>query len=98
RAEALDGDDLVPAGLDREHEAGADEHAVEEHRARPTLALLARVLRSGQLEPLAQREEKALPGPDLGLEAVAVDCELDSHAARHRSSARRVRMRSACRR
>ena len=41
--------------------------AVEEHRARAALALLAGVLRAGQAEPLAQREEQALAGPDVGL-------------------------------
>ena len=48
-------DDLVPVRLRGEHEARADELAVEEHRARAALALLAGVLRAGQPEPLAQR-------------------------------------------
>ena len=64
--QALDGDHLVAVGLGGEHEAGADEPAVEEHRARSALPLLAGVLRAGQPEPLAQREEQALSGPDLG--------------------------------
>ena len=63
----LDRDDLVPVGLRGEHEARAHELAVEQHRARPALALLARVLRAGQPEPLAQRVEQALALPDVGL-------------------------------
>ena len=42
--------------------------AVEEDGAGPALALLARVLRAGKPEPLAQRVEQALSFPDLGLE------------------------------
>ena len=65
--DALDGDDLVAVGLRSEDEAGADEGAVEQHRARAALSLLAGVLRAGQAELLAQREEKALATPDVGL-------------------------------
>ena len=52
-SEALDGDDVVPVGLRRENEARAHELAVEEHRARAALPLLAGVLRAGKLEPVA---------------------------------------------
>ncbi len=76
-AETLDGDDLVPVRLRREDEARAHELAVEEHRARAALALLARVLRAGKLEPVAQRRQEALAGPDLGLARLAVDGQLD---------------------
>ena len=65
--EALDGDDLVTVRLRGEHEARADELAVEQHRARAALALLAGVLRTGQAEPLAERVEEALARPDVGL-------------------------------
>ena len=65
--EPLDRDDLVAVGLRREHEARADERPVEQHRARAALALLARVLRARQPEPLAQREEQRLALPDVGL-------------------------------
>ena len=68
-AEALDRDDLVAVGLRGQHEARADERAVEEHRARAAFALLARVLRAGQAEPLAERVEQALARPDVGLAA-----------------------------
>ena len=95
--DALDGHDLVPVGLRGEDEARADEHAVEQHRARPALPLLAGVLRARQAELLAQREEEALATPDVGLVALAVDGQRDLHA-RHLSSARRVSTSSAWRR
>src|SRR5437868_1134466 len=80
-----------------EHEAGADELAVEQHPARAALALLARVLRARQPEPLAQRVEQALARPDFCLALVAVDPQLDPHVST-RSSARSASTRSACRR
>ena len=93
-AEALDRDDVVPVGLRGEDEARAHELAVEEDRARAALALLARVLRPGQLEPVAERRQEALARPDLGLAPLAVDRQLDPHA-RHLSSARCVSTRRA---
>ena len=77
--EPLDGDDVVPVRLRRQNEAGADELAVEQHGARAALALLAGVLRPGQPEPLAKREEQALARPDVGLAPLAVDGQLDPH-------------------
>src|SRR4029079_16359313 len=91
------GDDLVPLSLCRENKARADEDAVQEHGARPALALLAGVLRARQAEPLAEGEEEALAAPDVGLVALAVDRALDLHAW-HLSIARRVSTSSACRR
>ncbi len=77
----LDRHHLVAVGLRGEDEARADEPAVEQHRAGSALALLAGVLRPGQPEPLAQREEQALAGPHVGLAPLAVDRQLDPHAA-----------------
>ena len=65
--EPLDRRHVVTVGLRREDEAGADEHAVEQHRARAALALLARVLRARVAELLAQREEQRLALPAVGL-------------------------------
>ena len=80
-AEALDRDDLVPVGLRGEHEAGADELAVEEHRARAALALLAGVLRAGQLEPCRAASSRRLsPAQTSASRALAVDGQLDLHA------------------
>src|SRR5215212_9134764 len=78
--QALDRHHLVAVGLSSEDETRADERPVQQNRARPALALLARVLRPGQLEPLAQRVEQALAGPDLGLALLAVDREFHPHS------------------
>ena len=87
--EALDRRHLVPVGLRGEHEARADERAVEQHRARAALALLARVLRAGEAELLAQREEQRLALPAVGLALVAVDAQRDPHAQHPLERARR---------
>src|SRR5215212_1344737 len=85
-AQALHGHELMAVSLGRDDEAGADELAVEEHRARPALALLAGVLGAGKAETLAKNVEQALAGPDVSLVALAVDSQLDSHC-RQRSMA-----------
>ena len=54
--------------------------AVEQHRARAALALLARVLRAREAELLAQREEQRLALPAVGLVLLAVDAQRDPHA------------------
>ena len=79
--QALDGDDLAALGLPGEHQAGADELAVEVDRARAALALLAGVLGARQAEPLAQHVEQALALPDaVGLACLAVDaCKRHAH-------------------
>ena len=64
--ETLDGDDRAVDGARRQHEAGAHEVTVDEHRARPALPLLAGALRAHQPEPLAQHVEQALPHPRVG--------------------------------
>src|SRR2546430_4142994 len=97
-AEALGRPDDVAVGLGAEDEARADELPVEQHRARAALALLARVLRPGQAEALAQGEEEALAGPDVRLARLAIDGQLDSHDARQRSRPRAASTRSAWRR
>src|SRR4029077_14240698 len=50
----------------RQHEARADQLAVDEHAARPALALLARPLGTVETEPLAQHVEQALAQPGVG--------------------------------
>src|SRR5207237_571692 len=49
---AFDGADLAFVRLGRQHQATADEGAIEPDRAGPTLALLARVLRTVESQPL----------------------------------------------
>src|SRR5262245_55875978 len=97
-AQSLDGGDVVPVRLRGEDEACADELVVEQDGTRSALALLARVLRAREAEPLAQRVEEALARPDVRLAIVPVDRHVDPHATRHLWVARRGRTRSACRR
>src|SRR6266516_3282895 len=96
-AQTFDGHQLVPVRLGGKDEACADELAVQQHGARSALALLARVLRARQTEPLAENVEQTLARPHVGLMALAVDGQLDSHC-RQRSRARSVRTRSEWRR
>src|SRR5262249_58214082 len=84
--EPLDRDDVVAVRLPGEHEARADELAVEQDGARAALALLACVLRARIPEALAQHVEEALAFPDVRLVRRAVDAQRDVHA-RQRSSA-----------
>ena len=60
-AQPLDRRHLVAVRLRRQDEARAHELAVEQHRARAALALLARVLRAGQPERVAQRVSRLSP-------------------------------------
>src|SRR2546426_6448917 len=62
--EPFDGDDRAPVGLPGLDEARANQCAVEIHRARSALALLARVLRPIKAESLAQQIKEALALPD----------------------------------
>ena len=76
----LDGHDIASLRLRGEHEARADDLAVEVDRARSALALLACVLRSGEIEMLAQRVEQALALPHaVHLAALAVDGQRQAH-------------------
>src|SRR3712207_308849 len=76
----FDGDDLAALGLAGEHQARADEHAVQVDGAGPALALLAGVLRPGEPEPFAQDVEEALALPDtVGLPDLAVHLEPEPH-------------------
>src|SRR4051794_32592197 len=59
----FDRDDLAADRRGSELEARADEHAVDQDRARTALALLATRLRAGQLEALAQHVQEALTQP-----------------------------------
>src|SRR4051794_13685796 len=80
RRDPLDGHDLAALGLRGKHETRADELAVEVHRARAALALLARVLRAGEVEVLAQRGEQALALPDaVGLARRPVHDHVEPH-------------------
>ena len=95
--EPFDGNDFMPVGLCGEDEARAHERAVEQHRARAALALLACVFRPRVAELLAQSEEERLPLPAVGRGVSAVHSQRHPHAI-VLSSARAVRTRSAWRR
>ena len=99
-AQPLDRRHLVPVRLGREHEAGADELAVEKDGAGAALALLAGVLRAGQLERVAERRQQALARPDVCLARLSVDGQIFMPAVftRTLSSARLVSTWSAWRR
>src|SRR5438552_10721128 len=61
--DALDGHDRTIDRGRAQDEARADQKTVDEHRARTTFALLARVLRTRQTEPLSQYVEQTLAQP-----------------------------------
>src|SRR5438445_9843259 len=77
--ERFDGLDLLVGAGACEHEAAADERAVEHHRARPALPLLAGVLAAGELELLAEEREQRLAVARVGRALLAVHGERDFH-------------------
>ena len=82
--EPLDGDDRLRRPPSRQHQARAHQPAVDEHRARPALALLAGALGGHQPEPLAQHVQQVLPHPrvgDLVVDAVDVERVVLAHCA-----------------
>ena len=82
RVNAFDRDHLTPVRLAGEDEARAHQRAVEVDGARSALALLARVLRAIQAEPLAEDVEQRLPLPHtVGEEPPAVDGAVDPQLA-----------------
>ena len=110
RRETLDGGDGAPDRRLGQLEAGAHEHAVDQHRARAALALLAGVLGAGQPEPVAQDVEQAVaavraldaPGRAVDHQVVHVGHAAASDPAagpgQARSSARRASTPTAWRR
>ena len=62
---ALDGDDALVNRTCREHEATADQLAVDEHTARAALTLLARTFAAEQPETFAKHVEQALAEPRI---------------------------------
>jgi hypothetical protein len=83
--EPFDGRHLPALRVGRQHETRADQPVIEAHRARPALPLLARVLRPGQAQPLAQHIEQALAEPgSLDDPRGTVDGQLIGLGFRHR--------------
>ncbi len=79
--EALDGDDLVPAGCLREDEAGIHGASIEQDAAGTAGTLSAGELRAEELEILAQDREQS-PAARLDGMTLAVDLENDPHEGR----------------
>ena len=70
--QALDRANVPALDLADRHEAAVDDLAVEQHRARPALALAAALLGPGQAEVQAQDVEQAAPAGDGDLDGPAV--------------------------
>ncbi len=89
--EALDGADLAPLGLDREHQAGAHRVAVDQHGAGAADAVLAAEMGAGEAAVLAERVGERAPRLDRDRVRRAVHRERDrppGHAAAFLSAAR----------
>src|ERR1700744_2878532 len=79
RRQPFDRRDLVPVGLNREHQAGARRLAIEQHRAGAAHAMLTAGMTSHQQEILAERVEHRLARLDIDLARLSVDVELHLH-------------------
>src|SRR5437870_1697957 len=77
--ESFHGLDPLVATRSSQDEAAADERAIEHHRARPALPLLAGVLAAGELELLAEEREQRLAVARVGRALLAVHGERDFH-------------------
>jgi hypothetical protein len=75
---SLDGGDLGPVGLDREHHAGLDHAAVQVHRAGAAHAVLAGALGPGQAQLVAQQVAQQALRRDGGRGLTAVDGQADA--------------------
>src|SRR5215468_9377789 len=75
--QALDGRDLGPVGLDREHRAGLDRLAVDVDGARAALTGIAADVRTGEPEVLAQRLDQQSGRRTLERMSLSIDLELD---------------------
>jgi hypothetical protein len=81
--QAFDRGHLGPVVRDGQDEAGVDPPAVQQHRARAALPLVAALLRPGQREVIAQEVQQAGPRVDGKPVRFAVDTDGDArvHAA-----------------
>src|SRR6266581_4915688 len=89
--DALNRDDPSAVGLAAEHEARADQHAVEIHGTGAALSLLASVLRTEETEPLAQDIQQTLARPHVdGGPLLSVHRTGDVHVAHAQARHRRA--------
>ena len=64
RAEPLDGGDVVSLMHDHQRQTGVDPASVDDHRAGTTLAVVATLFGTGEVEMFAQRIEKSCSSVD----------------------------------
>ena len=74
-AQALDGEDLAPFGLQRQHHATVHGLAVHQHRATAAVPGAASLFRAGQPQVDAQGVQQAVAGGDFRAFRVAVEGE-----------------------
>ena len=77
RGQALDRRDVVAVLHDGEREAGVDAAAVQQHRARAALAVVAALLGAGEAGAFAQQVEQGDPRFDVEGAVLAVDAQPD---------------------
>ena len=73
----------APSRLHRQHQAGANDIAVDAHRAGAADAVLAADMGPGQLQMLAQEVRQIEPRQNMRIDALAIDVERDGHRRRH---------------
>jgi hypothetical protein len=69
--------DLMPIGLNREHQAGADRFTVELHRAGPANPMLAADMGTGQPQFMPQEIAQQQPRLHLPRRGLSVDYEAE---------------------
>src|ERR1700753_2168545 len=77
RGQALHGGDVTAVDLDRQHRAGLDRPAVDQHRAGTAVGRVAAAVGAGQPGAPADQVGQQQPGLDLGDLPGAVEGELD---------------------
>src|SRR5690349_19593495 len=86
-AEALDGLDRRPVGLDGEHHAALHERAVHDHRARAAVAGVAADMAPGEAQIVAQKMDQQAPRVDVALVPDTVDLDGHGHPLNDRGRA-----------
>ncbi len=79
--ERLHGLHLGPVGVERERQAGEHRAAVDHHRARAAVALVAALLGADEIEIVAERLEQRAPRVDGELDRLAGEAQRERHQA-----------------
>jgi hypothetical protein len=85
--ESLDRLDGGAVGLDREHHAALEQHAVDDDGAGATVACVAAHVAARQVEVVAEEMDQQLARLDVALVRLSVDGDLDVHQLFPRASA-----------